>query len=72
MVSLQREFLTRFVSGTVFGFLWPERMARDRRLRQSPKGIVAVALIHALAPYYVAYVKHNHERAIAMHRARVE
>jgi hypothetical protein len=47
-------------------------MARDRRRRQSPKGIAATALIHALAPYYVAYAKRNHERATAMHRASVE
>jgi len=71
-VSSQREFLIKFVSGTIFGVLWPERMARDRRRMQSPKGIATTALIHALAPYYVAYAKRNHEQANAMHRASVE
>jgi hypothetical protein len=50
IVSQQREFLIKFVSGTIFGVLWPERMAHDRRRRQSPKGIAATALIDALAP----------------------
>jgi hypothetical protein len=62
-MSAQREFLIKFVSGTIFGVLWPERMARDRRRRQSLKGVATTALTHALVPYCVARAMLDPEEA---------
>jgi hypothetical protein len=48
-----RSALFKFVAETIFGVLWPKRMAEDRRRRQSLKGILLTTLTKGLIPYLV-------------------
>jgi hypothetical protein len=55
-LSPLRRFLIMFVAGTIFGVLWPERMAKNRRRITSLKGIAQETLIPVGTRYFMAWL----------------